>query len=62
MALSFKDIEEERVSYFGSIYKAKRRATIAEVLTVSNFFPNFVNPDDRLDSIMLPTISQGSWP
>jgi len=41
------DIEEEGVNYFGSIYKAKRRTTTAEVLGLSNFFPNFVNPKDN---------------
>jgi hypothetical protein len=46
-ATSFKDIVQEGVNYFGSIYKADRRETIAEVLRMFTFFPSFVNPKDN---------------
>jgi hypothetical protein len=39
LATSFKDVTEEGINYFGSIYKVEGRATIAEILILSTFFP-----------------------
>jgi hypothetical protein len=46
---NFKDIADEGVNYFSNLFKEDSRATIVEVIRLSNYFPNFVNNEDNLD-------------
>jgi hypothetical protein len=43
LGYNFNDMFVEGVNYFESIFKAKRRTTIAKILIFPNMFPRFVS-------------------
>jgi hypothetical protein len=49
LAANFKDIADEEVNYFSTLFKEDSQATIAEASRLSNTSPSFVNKEDNLE-------------
>jgi hypothetical protein len=47
MGTKLQGYSSKGVNYFSTLFKEDSRATIAEVLKLSNSFPSFVNPEDN---------------
>jgi hypothetical protein len=47
MGNKFQGYGNKGVNYFTSLFKEDSRATIANILRLSNYFPSFVNAEDN---------------